>query len=136
MKSLNDYIDDKTTNLFNELGIFFAFSKEQILEGLDRQDPQRERGKYTALPGGMFCPSANVSAFIERYDSIIDEGIKADIAENGAYNIICRELDNHEYGYHGDISTTVDALKGYGFTAEQVAAAARGLNWYKKKGYE
>lgn len=135
MKSLRHYIEDKTTALFDELGIFFAFNQSQVDEGLAKHDPDRKRGKYSVLPGNMLCPNKHVDEFIERYDKLLSDGIAEDIAENGAYNIIQRELDNHEFGYTGEIEPTFDALKGYGFSLEQVKAASRGKNWYLAKGF-
>ena len=45
-----------------------------------------------------------------------------DLAENGRREIIWRELASHEAQLTLDITSTADALEGYGITREEVAA--------------
>ena len=114
MKDLSDYIEEAQTKLFDELGIFFAFSTKQF-------DEAKKPGvTYVSLGHGTICPKENVDAFLDRHDSIVQEGIAQDIKENGIKAIIHRELANHEAQISGDITDTVNKLKGYDITPEQV----------------
>ena len=94
MKFLSDYVTDKQTELFEEYGVFFAFSGEQ----LERQGkPDTE---YVSFGGGMVMPKnedKNVyKEFFAKFNNITKEGIAQDIKENGKQKIIWRELGNHE----------------------------------------
>jgi len=118
MKYLSNYIESKQTELFNSTGAFFAFSDKQFNEG-------RAPGpiKYVSLGAGMICPKSNVKALLRGLSRINEEGIKADIAENGIKAIIHRELANHECQISMDISDAVDKLADYpGITEETVQA--------------
>jgi len=117
MKYLQDYMEDKQTALFEEVGVFFAFSRKQFYE-------QRKEGvEYASLPGGMICPKGKGVEVINRLHEIFEERVKQDIEENGITAIIHRELDNHECGYTGDIDACAEALEGYqGITRDMIKA--------------
>jgi len=123
MKTLRDYTEEAQTELFKECGVFFAFSNEQLQEGLSKIE--REDGdKFTDLGGGMFCLSKNVDTFIAKMEAITKSAIEQDIEENGINAIIMRELANYETQITSDISDTVEALEDYeGITMEVVAKA-------------
>jgi hypothetical protein len=113
-KNIKEYTQEKTTELLNELGAFFAFSTEQFNE-------QKKEGiKYASLGAGLICPKNNAQEFINRFNSLNDSAIKQDIEDNGAENIIKRELYNYECFYVCDISDAVKALKKYGFSKDQI----------------
>ena len=116
MKYLTNYIEDKQTELFNATGAFFAFNKEQY-EAEAKKDVT-----YTTLPFGMICPVNQADYLIAELSNIHEQGIAADLAENGIENIVKRELSNHEAYYTYDISDTCDSLSSYGITREQVQA--------------
>ena len=123
MKFLSDYITDKQTELFEEYGVFFAFSDEQ----LERQSkPDTE---YVSFGGGMVMPkneNKNVyKEFFAKFNNITKEGIAQDIKENGKQKIIWRELGNHEASYTGSAKQTIDALEGYDFTVDEIRAEFR-----------
>ena len=118
MKYLTDYITDKQTALFEEYGVFFAFSNKQLEE---KAKPNTE---YVALGMGMVMPKQEnkevYKEYFEKLNNITKEGIAQDIKENGKKQIIWRELANHEAGYTGSAAQTIDALDGYGFTEEEI----------------
>lgn len=125
MKYLTDYTQQAQTEMFNELGVFFAFSNEQFEEGLIkvRKNGILNKGeKLTRFSNlnGMFAPSKNAKEVVERLKKIQIEGRKKDIAENGKEKIIERELHNHECFYTGDITDAVDKVKNYGYTYDDV----------------
>jgi hypothetical protein len=114
--SLTQIVQSAQTECFNNHGVFFAFSNEQL-------DQQKKEGViYVSLGGGLICPKANVKAFVNDHANIISNGIKTDIEKNGKDAIIRRELDNHECFYTGDVEDCIDALDGYGFTREDIIA--------------
>jgi len=116
MKYLTDYTGEKTTQLLDDLGVFFAFSNKQLEE-------QRKEGvEYVTLGAGTVCPKENCQKFIDGMDAIGAAGIAQDLAENGKKGVIQRELGNHEYCITQSIEHTVDALTGYGITDDEIRA--------------
>ena len=102
-------IEKEQTKLFEEMGVFFAFSNKQF-------DEQKKEGiNYVNMGAGTICPKENVRLFIERHAEIVKNGIAKDIKENGFRNIIERELANYECYWTGDIESAVDALEDYDF---------------------
>lgn len=123
MKNLNDYTEKKQTELFDELGVFFAFNDEQFEEGREKTKHLLKGKKYTDFGAGMFLPTVNVDEFVERHNKLIKEAQAEYVAEYGASKIIRYELENHEMQYsHDGIADQnfQNAIKGYGFTKEQV----------------
>ena len=121
MKYLSDYTQAKQTKLFDELGIFFAFGKDQF----DKQ--KQDWVKYVSFDSGMLCPKANVDTFLKKHKKIIANAIKTDIKENWAEAIIRRELANHECYYTWRIEDAVAALKDYWYDYDKI------LKVYKNK---
>ena len=119
MKTLNDYTEDATTKLFNDTGTFFAFNKEQV------DNSKKEGVEYIPLGMGDCCPKDNIDALIKGLKQIGIEGRKQDLLENGKKKIIHRELSNHEYGYTGDTTQTIEALRGYDISEEEIEAEAK-----------
>ncbi len=107
MRYLNDYLDETQTALFDELGIFFAFSPEQFNEG------RTEGVKYVQMDGGFLCPKSNIKEFLERYEKVLNTAIAEDVKENGAPGIIEREFFNHEAQLTMDLTDTKAALQPY-----------------------
>jgi hypothetical protein len=114
MKHLSDYTQEAQTAAFDKAGAFFAFGTEQFKE------KQKEGVKYVSMGAGLICPKDTAKGLHEDLSRAANEGIQADIKENGVNNIIIRELSNYETYYTGDISDTVSALSGYDITDEQV----------------
>lgn len=122
MKYLQDYIQDKQTELFNLTGTFFAFSMEQFNEG------KKLNVEYVSMGGGMVCNKHYAQTLTDGLEKIHKEGIAQDIKENGKEAIILRELGNHEAWYTGDIESTSDALEGYDFTDKEIQIMFRNRN--------
>jgi len=120
MKYLTDYISEAQTAAFDEAGAFFAFGTEQF------KKQQVEGVKYVNMGGGLICPKETYKTLSTSLETIAAAGMAQDLKENGKEGVIARELGNHEYGYTGDISDTVDTLAGYGITRKEVAQVARG----------
>ena len=119
MKSLSNYTEEKQTELFLSTGAFFAFSNKQLAE------KKQVNVKYVSVGLGLFVPKENAKSLIDGLESINDEGIKQDMAENGKDKIIRRELFNYECFYTGDVSDCVEALSEYGITREEIEAQYR-----------
>ena len=117
MNYLSHYTQQATTDALNSNGAFFAFGNDQF-------DAAMAPGvNYTPMGAGLYCPNKNRMRLNDALDNAITQGIAADIAENGIEAIIMRELGNYETQITGDISDAVDALHGYGISAEQVQLA-------------
>jgi len=114
MKYLNDYTKEETTRAFKKAGAFFAFSDKQF------EEEKKEGVKYLSLGAGLICPEETAKQLMKDIANATENGIKQDIAENGAKKIIARELRNNEAFYTGDISDTMRTLSAYGFTTEKV----------------
>lgn len=108
--------------LFNSLGVFWAFSNEQFKEGYDKVKPTMEEGeKLVSIGAGGYIPKHNVEALITGTKAI-DETFKQQIKDAKAREThILYELNNHEAYYTGTIEETLEAL-GDDYTAEEVQA--------------
>ncbi len=116
MKYLSDYIGAAQSELFDRMGIFFAFSNEQLAE------KQKDGIEYVSLGMGMICPKDNTKQFLQEHNSIVDTGMKQDLAENSREGVILRELENHECFYTGDYMDCFPVLDGYGITEDEIKA--------------
>ncbi|MEZ8822631.1 MULTISPECIES: hypothetical protein [Vibrio] len=114
MKYLSHYTQQAQTDLFNELGAFFAFSNQQF------NDAKKKGIEYVSLGMGMIVPESNAKNLVERLGQIQKEGIKQDIEENGKQGIIRRELFNHECFYTNDICDCVEKLEEYGYSYDDI----------------
>jgi hypothetical protein len=114
---MTTYVQEKQTELFNELGVFFAFSNAQFEE---QKQPDVE---YCSVLGAGDCvPVDNAKTFYDRLNAIHAEGRKRELAEKGIDKIIEEQLVNHECFYTCDIDDAVEALAGYQVNYEQVLA--------------
>lgn len=127
MTYLSDIIQDRQTKAFEKYGAFFCFSNAQFEE-------RAQKGvKYCSLGAGMVCPKENAKQLLQELSKIVKEGRQEDKKLHGLENIIERELCNYECYYTGNIDEAVEALKGYGVTAEQVRVI---YNLNRNKHYE
>ncbi len=124
MKYLSDYTEEAKTELFERLGVFFAFSNMQLQEGCKKVGASKDN-KVAHVGAGCYVLSKNVDELLSGLDSLTQAGIKMDIEENGIEAIIHRELGNYEYCFTYDLSDTVRALAGYGITTEQIQAQTK-----------
>lgn len=120
MKYLSDYIEEEQTKLFQECGVFFAFSEKQFKEGCEKVGANAEN-KICSFGGGGYVLSKNLDKFSQGMEKIQEMGIKQEIEENGIENIIQRELANYEVQIGGDWKQIVSVLEDYeGVTEEMV----------------
>jgi hypothetical protein len=144
MKYLSDYIQEKQTALFEELGVFFAFNNEQLAEGVKKYGHLKPQGtKWSSMGAGMYLPSVNVDEFIKRHEKICVEGVKQDLEENGREGVLQRELGNYEIGYTGDWhdENFREGIKDYGFSEVEIerefqkhlAEVYKGYLWVMRK---
>ena len=116
MKYLSDYMQEKQTEVFNNYGAFFAFSEKQLNE------KKQDGVKYSSLGSGLICPKGKGKELMDALETIYNDAIKQDIAENGKDKIIERELGNYECYYTYDLEDAIAAVKDYNFTADDVKA--------------
>lgn len=110
MKYLTHYTEQAQTELFNKTGSFFAFGQSQLDEA------KTDGIEYVSMGGGLICPKTNAKELIQGLGSIQEQGIAADIKENGINAIIQRELGNYEAQITGCINDTFEALNDYPVT--------------------
>lgn len=105
------------TALFERLGAFFCFGKEQF------ESKRKPNVEYVSISGlGMVCPKENFEELDKGLAEITRKGIEIDLKENGKDKIIERELWNFECFYQCDISDCVNALKSYPITRDEIQA--------------
>lgn len=98
---------------FNELPLGFAFSMEQFRGMMEEWglDPEKDQDKLYQIPGGGFIQKKDHKHFHEvadRHAAELEAAKKSDTDGTGfLYQMFLYELDNHEYGYTGDLEDTV-----------------------------
>jgi len=115
---LKEERQEKNSELFNKVGLFWAFSNEQFEEG---KTPLKEGDKYVSIGMGGYLPKSNVEAFTSGLEEIkkwYNEEIKKNKAEKAE---IIYELNNHECFYTHDISGVVSMFAGT-YTEEEIIA--------------
>jgi len=116
--------------LFKENGVFFAFSNEQLKEGIQEiKHLMNEGDKVGNCGAGMYCLVKNYDEVRDGMQRITSQQTKRDLANNEAGKIILRELHNYEvqYSFDGVQDTGFQsAIKDYNFDEKQV------LEIYKK----
>lgn len=129
---------EKQQEEFNKLPLGFAFSNKQFDEMMKGWglDPDKDLDKIYQIPGGGFVQKkdhALLHETMDRHQKEMEEAITADPDGTGfVYEMFLYEMDNHEYGYTGDLEDTLDAL---GMTIEEIAASEKlmaGLEKAKK----
>lgn len=61
---IDSYVKDKQAELFIELGVFWAFSNQQFVEGYEKANINKPT-KYVAVGSGAYCPKRNVQALMD-----------------------------------------------------------------------
>lgn len=125
MKYLTDYTKEAQSKLFKELKVMFAFSDEQLAEGMEENGIKDKKG-LISLGAGLILPEKNLKEFKNRMDSIVKEGQALDLAENGKDGVLERELANYEIGYatrRWNDENFRDGIDGYNFTEEEIKNA-------------
>ncbi|MFA6105903.1 MAG: hypothetical protein WC725_04940 [Patescibacteria group bacterium] len=138
---MNDYLALKKNqadrlDLFTKDNMFFAFSKQQLEEGM-KSLGVTDTSQLSSIPGGGIILKDKVAEYKELGTAFSDEMQKAidsdTTGEGFIYNMFLYELDNHEYSYTGELDQTLDALD---LTLEAVNASQpllNGLNLAIKK---
>ena len=128
MKYLRDYYQEDQTKLFEECGAFFAFSNDQLTNGMAKikETPAYQEGdKFVRCGHGMIMLKKHVERYREQSKSLYAAAREKDIEENGINKIILRELYNYECFYTGDIEDAEEELKQYDVTTEQIRKVYR-----------
>lgn len=108
---------------FNKFPMAFAFSNQQLKEGLEKLGlTENDKDKIIGIGAGGFIKANDKEAYIQlrkRHAKEFDEAIKADITgENFIKDMFESELANHEYGYTEDLTDTLAAL---GLTMKEIS---------------
>lgn len=101
LRELKKELEDANSKLFDECGLFFAFSEKQFYEGMAK-NPLAPGDKYKPIFGGGYVPKTN-------YKKLMD-GLEANVAaykakvksHNLRYREIVYELSNYECFYTGN----------------------------------
>jgi hypothetical protein len=122
----------KYDELFNKIGLFWAFSNEQFTEGKEKH-PITEGFKYVSIGMGGYFPGQNKQEYIDGMDAIKAWEKKASRelkkSRDEIEKAILSELNNHECFYSGGIDDVVDLFKGI-YTINQIRAVYR--KWANK----
>jgi len=105
---IREQAQEKRTELFKAVGLFFAFSTEQFNES---KTPLREGEKYVSIGAGGYLPKDNVDKFIEGMSSIRKwENSEIKKQKDAKIEHIKYELSNHECYYTHDITNALAVL--------------------------
>ncbi len=107
-EAIKKQAQEKLTVLFNECGVFFAFSNEQFEEN---KTPLQPGEKYVSLGAGGYMPKSKVDNYITG-SKLINKWEKAEIKKlkDGKELHILAELRNHECFYTCDIEDAANVL--------------------------
>ena len=105
LENLIQQQEEANTALFNECGLFFAFSDKQFLEN---KTPLAEGEKYVRVLGGGFVPKNSLNKLLDGLEANRKAYNKAVKAQNLRLKEIAFELGNHECFYTGDWSPVAD----------------------------
>ncbi len=121
---MNSYLEMKERHMkdVENFPMFFAFNNEQFKEGMKKIGLEpTDTDKVCRIPAGGIIKKEDFNRFMEMINDHLDEKKKAqdnDLDGTGyILEMFAYELDNHEYGYTGDITDTLIAL---GITQEDL----------------
>lgn len=107
MKNLHHYTDEAISAVFEKHGAFFAFSDKQY------RTQAKEGIVYVSMGAGLCCPMESAKAIGPELTKAREEGLKKQVEENSAKDIISHAFFNHECGYTGDTEPAMDDLYQY-----------------------
>lgn len=127
---MNQYkaLKDLRQKEFEEFPMMFAFTEKSFNEGLEKLGLKPDEKDQLILLGntGGYIRKRDKQAFLEmcaRHDKALAEAIAADPDGMGfIYDMFLYELRNHEYGYTGETSDTLEHL---GYKDEDIDADPR-----------
>lgn len=67
------FVQQKQSELFEQLSCFFAFNVKQFNEGIDKFGGIDITGKYVSIGAGLYCPSKNVRALLDGMEGIREQ---------------------------------------------------------------
>ncbi len=106
------------TKLFEQCGVFFAFSRGQLAEGLRRIGFVEGEHKLRELGAGGYCFSHHAEAFNQGLEALVRERNRAVKRLLTDDQIILRALENFECFYTGDVEDAYEELKHQGYSLE------------------
>lgn len=120
----NQYLEMKQAHQkeVNNFPVFFAFSKDQFKEGIERLGlTENDTDKIYSIGGGGYIRKADSKAFndlFDKQDKELNKAIESDTDGTGfIFDMFYYELNNHEYIITYDVSDTLDCL---GVTEKQL----------------
>lgn len=134
---MNAYIQlkNKKQKEFNAFPMAFAFSSEQLKEGLDKLGITKDEA--VGIGVGGFIRKSDLEAFkamVKKWNDAEAEAIANDKTGEGFIkDMFIYELDNHEFSYTGNSEDTVRDL---GLTYEKIKsdkALSRGFDLARKE---
>lgn len=124
MRMKNEYMTLKARHQseVNDFPMSFAFSKQQLEEGLRKLGLEpTDTDKVYSIGGGGFIRKTDSDALFEmftRHKAEFKAAVEADKDGTGfVYQMFRYELANHEYGYTYELD---DTLRAVGFSYEEV----------------
>jgi len=114
--------EKRYAELFDQCGVFWAFSNEQFAEGKAKH-PIPEDEKYVSIGAGGFLPKSNFDALQTGLTAIKKWKTQA-MKEVKAEEAILYELNNYEAFYSGELDDVFDALDGK-YTADEIRTVYR-----------
>ena len=119
---------------FNKFPLGFAFSNSQFKEMMEKWGlKETDTDKIYSIGSGGYIRKSDHATFHEmsdRHSKEFNQAIAEDKTGEGfIYQMFLYELNNHEYGYTGDESDTLDAL---GYTEKDINSDERLLHGLKK----
>ena len=115
---MNAYLKMKTRQQkeFDAFPMFFAFSKKQFAEGMEKlglKPDDTDQVYSMGGTGGYYrrTDSKALHDMLNRFEQEMEVAVSNDKTGEGfIYDMFSYELSNHEYSYTGDISDTLDSL--------------------------
>lgn len=115
-------LKDKQSEEFAKFPIAFAFSDEQVKEGLKKLGlNENDIDKVTGIGAGGFIKKTDVEKYVglsKKFHTELKKSIEEDkTGEFFIKDMFDYELANHEYGYTMDLDDTLAAI---GITIEEI----------------
>jgi hypothetical protein len=134
MSNLYKELKNKHQQEVNNFPFMFAFDNKQFAEGMKKLGlTENDTDKIYSIGAGGYIRKTDSQAMDEmfnRHEKEMQEAINSDITGEGfIYDMFVYELNNHEYGYTGYVSDTLDALD---LTMEDINNNKSLLNGLKK----
>ncbi len=112
MKYLSNSMEKKRTELFKRTCAFYAFTRQQFVEGKLRNNLDKDVVLVT-LREYFYVPRKYVEELREGLEEIEKERIREDLKENSIETIIKREMYNYGQFWEYNIDELHEKLKDY-----------------------